>query len=749
MFNIITVKRTAIWVLFFFAVFCMAPQSAFSQAPDKPDAIDKLAQGKERYDLGDYDKSVQLLEAYTSDSQNPREKRAEAYYYLAKNYYVVKPGDVRRVLEKALEADWFLSVDEKDAHFKKVVDTVRNSYLEKIRTDQYLDLAKASFLRGQYSDAKYYYRVAAQKTPSETIETYIKNCDDTVLKKQHAIEQYRKGEGETVYPILSELIVSSPEDEEVKTAFNEIKVQLETEKKDREEKEKAEKAEKEKNDRIQKEAANTIKKEGVKSPALKKKFPILWVALGGVAVVALILLMKKKAATTGTIRVESVPTGAKIWLDGADTEQVTTAILTNVSSGTHAVKVTKDEYVDYDVNITVEAGKQTLVTANLSKAPKPNFLTNTESVGVPEGGQNTFMVKLSEQPLSDIAATVTRQSGDTDITVFSGGNLTFTSSNWNTYQTVTLKAAADDDATNGQTIVRISATNVPDKDIIATEQDSSALSTLAVTPNADFTPSGTVGGPFNPTSKTYTLQNNGTGSIRWTASKNENWINLSGTEGSLGPNASTTVIVSINSNANILSVGNHTDTVTFVNATNGNGNTTRQVTLGITTVPKYNLQVTRGDGVDGYPETGTFSYNQGATVNYNYTLKQGYKNLVVTLDGLVASASGTISMEADHVLSASATAVDDPPDVNISTPADGSEVSGTVTVQADATDDKGINKVEIYIDNALATAVLAAPYTYQWNTLNVADGSHTIRAIAYDTTNQTNFALITVTVKNQ
>ncbi|MCP2606362.1 choice-of-anchor D domain-containing protein, partial [Candidatus Aminicenantes bacterium AC-708-I09] len=108
---------------------------------------------------------------------------------------------------------------------------------------------------------------------------------------------------------------------------------------------------------------------------------------------------------------------------------------------------------------------------------------------------------------------------------------------------------------------------------------------LSVTPADGLSSSGLEGGPFSPSSKTYTLQNTGGTSINWTASKTQNWVSLSSTGGSLSPGASTTVTVSINSNANNLPAGDYSDTVTFTNTTNGSGNTTREVTLKIKPQP--------------------------------------------------------------------------------------------------------------------------------------------------------------------
>jgi hypothetical protein len=100
-----------------------------------------------------------------------------------------------------------------------------------------------------------------------------------------------------------------------------------------------------------------------------------------------------------------------------------------------------------------------------------NFSTSTGPVTVPEGQTNTFQVKLSAEPSSTVTATVTRVSGDSDITVQSGATLTFTTTNYDTYQTVTLAAAEDADTTNGEATIRVSASGILDKDVTATEAD--------------------------------------------------------------------------------------------------------------------------------------------------------------------------------------------------------------------------------------------------------------------------------------
>jgi len=101
------------------------------------------------------------------------------------------------------------------------------------------------------------------------------------------------------------------------------------------------------------------------------------------------------------------------------------------------------------------------------------FVVDSTMITVPEGGINPLQIKLSGQPSNDVNVTVSKVDGDADITVQSGANLTFTTSNWNTYQTVTLSAAQDADSINGVAAIRIAATGIPDADITATELDTS------------------------------------------------------------------------------------------------------------------------------------------------------------------------------------------------------------------------------------------------------------------------------------
>jgi tetratricopeptide (TPR) repeat protein len=75
----------------------------------------------------------------------------------------------------------------------------------------------------------------------------------------------------------------------------------------------------------------------------------------------------------------------------------------------------------------------------------------------------------------------------------------------------------------------------------------------------------------------------------------------------------------------------------------------------LTKKKKQTLNVTVGEGVDGTPAAGSYSYQKGTVVNYNYSQQSGYINLTVKLDGNNAAASGAVTMNDNHSLTCSAT----------------------------------------------------------------------------------------------
>lgn len=68
---------------------------------------------------------------------------------------------------------------------------------------------------------------------------------------------------------------------------------------------------------------------------------------------------------------------------------------------------------------------------------------------------------------------------------------------------------------------------------------------------------------------------------------------------------------------------------------------------------QYKLAVTLTEGVEGTPAQGIYEYEKGAKIHYRYTLKSGFEDLKVLLDGVAVAAEGDIDMNREHVLSVS------------------------------------------------------------------------------------------------
>ena len=89
-----------------------------------------------------------------------------------------------------------------------------------------------------------------------------------------------------------------------------------------------------------------------------------------------------------------------------------------------------------------------------------------------------------------------------------------------------------------------------------------------------------------------------------------------------------------------------------------------------------------------------------------------------------------------------------PPKISIINPVEGTYIHGIVTVNVDASDNVGIDKVEFYIDGNLLYTDQSPPYEYTWDTSKVPDGIYSIKVVSYDLAGNTAEEIITVTVDN-
>ena len=114
-------------------------------------------------------------------------------------------------------------------------------------------------------------------------------------------------------------------------------------------------------------------------------------------------------------------------------------------------------------------------------------------------------------------------------------------------------------------------------------------------------------------------------------------------------------------------------------------------------------------------------------------------NVVVTVGG-VASNGVNFILQAETM----------PPTVSLTAPSTGATVSGTVSITANASDNVAVASVQFQLDGAnLGSLDPVAPYSVSWDTTATINGSHTLRAIATDTSNNsTTSSSVTILVSN-
>jgi hypothetical protein len=89
-----------------------------------------------------------------------------------------------------------------------------------------------------------------------------------------------------------------------------------------------------------------------------------------------------------------------------------------------------------------------------------------------------------------------------------------------------------------------------------------------------------------------------------------------------------------------------------------------------------------------------------------------------------------------------------PPTVSVTSPTNGATVNGQVTIAADAQDNKGVASVEFFVDGTSIAKDTSSPYSAPWDTTQAAQGAHTLKVTATDTSANTADSTLTVTVDN-
>ena len=130
---------------------------------------------------------------------------------------------------------------------------------------------------------------------------------------------------------------------------------------------------------------------------------------------------------------------------------------------------------------------------------------------------------------------------------------------------------------------------------------------IGISPLTGFTTVAPVGGPFSPSTITYTLTNSSASNLPWSLVNTSAWLNVSATSGSLSSNAVTSVTVSLAASANTLPAGIYAANILFTNSP-----VASPLTL------SFQLQVGQQIVQNGGFETGTFT-NWTQSGNTSYT----------------------------------------------------------------------------------------------------------------------------------
>ncbi|WP_162605085.1 Ig-like domain-containing protein [Geomonas oryzae] len=170
-------------------------------------------------------------------------------------------------------------------------------------------------------------------------------------------------------------------------------------------------------------------------------------------------------------------------------------------------------------------------------------------------------------------------------------------------------------------------------------------------------------------------------------------------------------------------------TAPVVTLTSPAGGSTVSGTVSLTASATDNVGVSKVEFYQNNALIGTsstapysLSWNTALVANGTYTITAKAYDAAGNV-GASQSASVTVSNAASDTIAPSAW---------LTSPANNSIVSGTVTISGGGKDNVGITRMEFYQNGKLMGSDSTAPYSYSWNTTAYPDGSYILTAKAYD-----------------
>jgi hypothetical protein len=400
------------------------------------------------------------------------------------------------------------------------------------------------------------------------------------------------------------------------------------------------------------------------------------------------------------------------------------------------------------------------LTRILPTAAGQKLIVSALNLRVVEGGKVIFTVRLAEAPTADVSVSVQRSSGDADLTVVSGSQLTFTPANWNQLQLVTLDSAEDADSNPDTADFTVAAQGLGPETVRVVSIDNNGAR-LVLSSTSLALQEGASG------SFTVALSKAPTSSVTVTVARTSGDTDVTVTGGTTlaftQANWNTPQTVTV---AAAEDVDNVKDTATLTVAAAGVDARTVSITVRdndpsaptITSTPITSAVVGapyRYDVVaEGLPAP-TFSLTssvQGPSIDASSGVLTWTPVAVGAVDVGVRASNG-VSPDAAQSFQITVKS-DEPPRAMLTRPTQEERVVvGMAEFFGDCVDDVGCTKAEFYVDGVLGStdAQSSGHYHYggehnRWDTTSLRPGAHQVRMVVYDTLGQSTAAEVKVCV---
>ena len=164
------------------------------------------------------------------------------------------------------------------------------------------------------------------------------------------------------------------------------------------------------------------------------------------------------------------------------------------------------------------------------------------------------------------------------------------------------------------------------------------------------------------------------------------------------------------------------------------------------------IRYTLTDGTFQYQFLSALANSNNTWQNFSQTVVAPANSTHLTVFHLIAG-NGSLVLDNMNVTGASSTSLDPvdtaPPSVSVENPTNNSEVSETVTISANATDNVGIEEVALLINGQPYGSVdTTSPYSFTWDSKTVSNGTNTIAVVARDTSGNERTSDVVVVIVN-